>query len=567
VGLGLGAVPLHNGDDGVRLQYVNDFDVGGSIGAHGNVIGNNDGDGVILSLCTNGYVRRNFIGFTGSAVASNTGHGLYMGSAGHVEVRDNTIVASGENGVDITQCSQLLLANNYIGTDSLGASGMGNTDYGVYIGFFSVSNRIGGVDGVSGNVISGNGLTGITLNESSVSNTLIAGNKIGTDASGTTAIPNGGSGVGISGSRSTTIGGTNAWAGNVVSGNDGEGIIIGSASLTVVQGNTIGADVTGVLPIPNAEHGIYITSGSSNNLIGGVEETAGNLVAFNRGNGINIYSAPAESTRENSILGNRIMRNEEMGIDLGSDDVTANDAQDPDTGENTLQNFPVLQSATNNGATVTVVGMLDSLPAATFTIELFGSRDPDLTGYGEGEFFMGRTNVTTSAGGTVGFTSVVAIAGVTPNFITATATAYLTGDTSEFSQRLFLDSDGDGMGDGFEDEYFGGPTAGDPSGHGDADGVNNLGEFLAETDPLDGDSCLRITRIWREFDNWYFTINASDTRNYTYQLNRDLSGPPHLNWWDWGTSPFSRTNGAATFLDGTGIAADSTCYRVHAIVP
>ena len=76
---------------------------------------------------------------------------------------------------------------------------------------------------MTGNVISGTLYgDGIDLE---ASNSLIEGNKIGTDATGTTSIPNGGEGVIVFYyTTGVTIGGTVAGAGNVISNNGESGI-------------------------------------------------------------------------------------------------------------------------------------------------------------------------------------------------------------------------------------------------------------------------------------------------------------------------------------------------------
>ena len=64
----------------------------------------------------------------------------------------------------------------------------------------------------------------------------------------------------------------------------------------------------------------------------------------------------------NAISQNSISSNGALGINLAPPDgINANDLDDPDTGSNALQNFPVLSSATC-GASTTVVGSLNSRP-------------------------------------------------------------------------------------------------------------------------------------------------------------------------------------------------------------
>ena len=79
----------------------------------------------------------------------------------------------------------------------------------------------------------------------------MAGNRIGTDASGTTAIPNG-AGIQIFNSAGNTIGGATAGAGNLISGNRvGVDISVSGASEDLVLGNQIGTDVLGTIALPN----------------------------------------------------------------------------------------------------------------------------------------------------------------------------------------------------------------------------------------------------------------------------------------------------------------------------
>ena len=134
----------------------------------------------------------------------------------------------------------------------------------------------------------------------------------------------------------------------------------------------------------------------------------------------------------NSILGNSIFRNGELGIDLGPDGVTGNDDGDGDGGANLLQNFPLITSAVGN----TVSGTLNSAAGRTFRIEIFsnsGVAPCDSSGNGEGETFVGTTNVTTDTSGNQSFTVTLATPLPSGAAVTATATDP-DGNTSEFSQ-------------------------------------------------------------------------------------------------------------------------------------
>ena len=85
------------------------------------------------------------------------------------------------------------------------------------------------------------------------------GNFIGTDRTGTKAVPNGGGGIGeYNSSSSNTIGGTSAGARNVISGNTGYGISMAGETNDVIEGNYIGVDATGNVALPNSGVGVSI---------------------------------------------------------------------------------------------------------------------------------------------------------------------------------------------------------------------------------------------------------------------------------------------------------------------
>ena len=68
---------------------------------------------------------------------------------------------------------------------------------------------------------------------------------------GTVTLANGNNGIWQNGSDDTTIGGTTALTRNIISGNDGDGISLGTGNNALVEGNYIGTDVTGTRPLGN----------------------------------------------------------------------------------------------------------------------------------------------------------------------------------------------------------------------------------------------------------------------------------------------------------------------------
>src|SRR5262249_10504290 len=145
-----------------------------------------------------------------------------------------------------------------------------------------------------------------------------------------------------------------------ISGNHSNGVDILSDG-NVVQGNRIGTDVSGTQPLANVGSGIYILN-ATGNLVGGTTAGAGNVIAFNNGEGGRVYGAGSTG---NIFEANSIFANTGLGINLLknnnlNDGVTANDVLDVDTGPNNLQNYPEqLSAVTANGQTV-IQGVLGS---------------------------------------------------------------------------------------------------------------------------------------------------------------------------------------------------------------
>src|SRR4029453_5124836 len=101
------------------------------------------------------------------------------------------------------------------------------------------------------------------------------------------------------------VGGPEPGAGNLISGNSGEGVWVLAAGTTgtILQGNLIGVAVDGLAPLPNQGAGGLVADGAHNNLIGGRAPGAANLISRNQGPGVRV-SAPA--TLGHSIRANRI---------------------------------------------------------------------------------------------------------------------------------------------------------------------------------------------------------------------------------------------------------------------
>lgn len=89
-----------------------------------------------------------------------------------------------------------------------------------------------------------------------------------------------------------------------------------------------------------------------------------------------------------------------------------------------------------------------------------------------------------------------------------------TGSLNLAVTHLRGDTDADSLPDWWESDYFGGRTNAQPSAHDDADPVNNLGEYVANTDPLDENSVLEITDIKRSSGDVLEWCTAEGRRYY-----------------------------------------------------
>src|SRR5262249_2687298 len=152
------------------------------------------------------------------------------------------------------------------------------------------------------------------------------------------------------------IGGTIPGAGNVISGNRMDGVNITTTSSVGIIGNFIGTDIRGVAALGNGGKGGFIGGGGSDGAGGGGAAGAGHVVDFNGASGVQVGRGMVDQGAVgNAIRGNSIYANAHLGIDLGGDGVTPNDASDADTGPNDLLNYPRL-ALVEKGATTHVVG-------------------------------------------------------------------------------------------------------------------------------------------------------------------------------------------------------------------
>ncbi len=262
IGFSAASVQAVPNGTGISISGSSNNTIGGSTQASANVISGNTGNGVLINAGSGNDVYGNLIGTNPAGVVA---------------------VGNGQNGIDVVSAS---------------ATGIGLPVAG------------------SGNVISGNAGAGIEL-LSGATGTVIQNNEIGLASDAQSALGNGGDGIYLSDSPGNQIGGTDQLQGNLISSNHGNGINAqGNAADTLVEGNEIGTDVSGTLRLGNKDNGIVL--GSSSNTIGGTVAGASNTIDFNGsgepGSGVQLVGSPVC----NQILSNSIYENANLGINLGN---------------------------------------------------------------------------------------------------------------------------------------------------------------------------------------------------------------------------------------------------------
>ena len=349
-----------NGEHGVRFNGIPDNLVGGELLGLGNVISGNDDFGVVIR--GDGTPNNRIIGNT---------IGLYADG--------RRTAGNGDSGVWLDGVSETVVRDNTISAnDEHGIRISGASDTEVFRNRIGTTSDASGVRGNGesgilvedspgtrigradeGNVIGGNDGDGVAIVRAGSSDTIVEANLIGVSSVDDTAIPNSGFGIRIQEAIDVTVGSFVPDVGNVIGSNDAGGVfVVGDVSGTAIVGNWIGATRTGS-PAGNRGHGIWVEEASGARI--GDVLAPPNIVRFNAGDGVAITgTASRRVTVRNTIT----YDNDGEGIDLGDDGVTLNDDRDADSGPNGQQNFPVIASALfRDDGRVVVVGT--SPPGAT----------------------------------------------------------------------------------------------------------------------------------------------------------------------------------------------------------
>lgn len=364
------------------------------------------------------------------AIESRNGSNSLIGGASAAE--GNVIAGMSTRAIYFQSFSGTVFAdniirNNIIGLNSLGTVGLGSRVEGIRL-------NGGSSDAIYNTLVKDNTISNVTYAIRLFSKhdlTTIESNKIGTNVSGEGEIRNSASGLYLNMSNTsvnTTVGGGSSAEGNIIANNGSHGIeIVNTADLTVIFNTITGNDADGI------------------SVTGTTDLTVSkNTISNNDTDGIMVTSS---SSRVN-ITRNGISDNGSLGIDLGDNDVTANDNQDHDTGPNLLLNYPVITGVDGDDLDFT----LDA-QAGSYMVEFFASDINDPTNYGEGGSYICDADISHAGSGSQSY-SLTCETPIDPNsFITATATCYAggclssTAYTSEFSKSfgsaIYVNSTGD----------------------------------------------------------------------------------------------------------------------------
>jgi hypothetical protein len=365
---------------GTNGDGTNDANEGNLITSSTSTSGT-DGDGILFWRPNNSRISGNIIGLNKNGTGTGFGH-----------TRDGIVIT-----VNAT--------NTVIGTDGNGTSDAlegnivsRNAGRGILVGGGSSSNVIAGnIIGLDASYnAAGNSKEGIEILNSS-------NNRIGTD------------GFGPNNNLEANYIGFNTGNGIRITIASFFGFEASSNGNTIA-GNYIGTDATGTQAKGNGGHGIaffanYFTNTISNNIVGtnydGVGDAAeANIIAYNVSNGIQAEApVPGSTVTGNKFAGNRIFSNGLLGIDLNTDGVTSNDDGDADAGPNDLLNAPVITSVqVSGGGNLIITGFTRPGTVVEFYIPDAGPNPSPLPGgytksFGEGQTFLFRAQEETTLNG------------------------------------------------------------------------------------------------------------------------------------------------------------------------
>ncbi len=365
-----GTLDFGNVQTGVVINNLsNNPIIGGAILGEGNLISGNNGTGLNIDNCTAPIIKGNIIGLSAGANAllSNNLNGILMQNSpnpiigGGLSLLDRNIVSgNNESGMLIIASISPLIRGNIVGTDITGLIDFGNLQNGIQLVTTCSDPIIGGATAGQGNLLAGNGGSGLTIDN--CLRPIIKGNIIGMGSDGTTIVANNGAGISIfTGCNNAVIGGTTVAEKNLVSGNGQIGIHVNGSTSPTIYGNYVGTDITGLLDRGNGQTGILINNGSTNALIGSAALGTGNLISGNTERGLFILNSANASIKAN-IIGLGIDGTTAIGNTQGG--ITNENSASPVIGGTTVPERNLI--ASNGGSGITIFNSTNALIKANY---------------------------------------------------------------------------------------------------------------------------------------------------------------------------------------------------------
>ena len=399
----------------------------GSITLNNNYIGlnlagaafGNSGDGVFVSATSS----NNQIGLNPTSAA---------GTAAAAGVVANVISGNGGSGVSLHGSSGNTVIANRIGTNPTGMSAIANGGNGIWITAGSTGNTIGGsayVDSITGrannptgteggatpvfvvpplgNLVSGNGQTGILIDNDSQTNVL-SGNFVGTTADGNKPLGNTLDGVWINGADGNSLIGTPLLNPpgspdpgsinqtpftyyNVLSGNGGNGLKITNSNNVLIQANFSGVGANNASLVPNKLNGILVDGSSQNTTVGGVIPL-GNVISGNGRNGIEVSGTVSGFTTFNTFGGGLAFG---LAAPNGNDGLLITSDGSSGAGPNVVQTN-VFSGNTNNG--IELAGNASGVIIEPNIVGLTTGGNSPLPNGGDGLLITGKAHNNTIGG-------------------------------------------------------------------------------------------------------------------------------------------------------------------------
>lgn len=605
-----GLAKLGNMVNGITVRQSSGLRFGDTLR---NVFSGISGTGISLQEVTNVSLEANFIGTdrTGSASVP-VGLGVLAEKVKNIAIGTSNALSliTATNGVILRRVSgpSNTVDNCYFGLAANGTTKVGNMRNGFHADDSSDLALGRQARNAFANIAS-NAITFLRATNIHLQDTLI-----GTDATGLTRAPVGGSGILAVNTRGLTVGDdstTPAAAGARVqiAGCAKHGVESLDSELRLVN-TLIGTDTTGTKALANSLSGVRVHLSSEFEKASPLSATsmARNTIAFNGGSGVEITQDPGLTVVGHEIAhvmqGNRVMANTRDGIRVGTNVssiligdtnlaganiITRNGGSGISkrgVGErffveiNTIlsnsvkaiervadpqgQAAPLITSAVKGSTHVQ--GNVSGQPNATVRLHFYAHR-PRIGAQGEGEMWVGSINVPLNAAGAGSYDSVLPRTTPAGWLVASTATDSVRG-TSEFSAsravQLAPDADGDGMPDAWEALYPSclNPAVPDGDGDCDHDGFTNLQEYIAHTDPTRADSGLRVESLVATTEGGVLKFTGVAGRQYALERRIDLIAG---SWVRVATS-IPEADGEVTLRDPDGTMINAY-YRVMAEFP